>query len=70
MYTPAHFVQVDETQLAQQTKTPPWYLPDAPVSYIEKLYRGLACCKSSIERMQGQFKFSQNNTEQNINGVI
>lgn len=48
----------------------PWSLADAPITYIDAMCQGTIGFKLNIESIQAQFKLSQNETAENLSGVI
>ena len=53
---------------AEQAK--PWQVSDAPADYIEKLANAVVGVEVVVEEMLGQFKLSQNKTEEDYAGVV
>lgn len=47
----------------------PWSVDDAPAEYITAMLRGIVGVRLTIERVEAQFKLSQNRTEDDRSGV-
>ncbi len=47
----------------------PWSVDDAPADYIQAMLRGIVGVRLSIERIEAQFKLSQNRTEDDRSGI-
>jgi len=47
----------------------PWSLDDAPADYLEPLFRAIVGFSLPIERIEGKWKLSQNQTAENRSGV-
>lgn len=48
----------------------PWKVTDAPEAYIDKLLLGIVGIEISVDRIEGKWKVSQNQTEANRAGVV
>ncbi len=57
------------TQQHEQHRREPWQLTDAPSDYIEKMSRAIVGVEIDIEHIQGKWKVSQNQPEQNKQSV-
>ncbi|MBL9012264.1 MAG: FMN-binding negative transcriptional regulator [Alphaproteobacteria bacterium] len=47
----------------------PWSIDDAPADYVEAMLGGIVGVRLTIERIEAQFKLSQNRTEDDRSGV-
>ena len=48
----------------------PWQLADAPPDYIQAMCKALKCFEFTIEQVEAAYKLSQNQSEENRNGVL
>jgi transcriptional regulator len=48
----------------------PWAVDDAPTDYIDKRLDGVVGLRFAVERLEGVFKLSQNQSDPNRDGVI
>lgn len=48
----------------------PWQLADAPQDYIQAMYKALKCFELTVENVEAAYKLSQNQSEENRNGVL
>ncbi len=63
--------QLDALTHAQEAASPqPWAVTDAPSDYIEKLIGAIVGIEITIDRLQGKWKASQNQSLPNRQGVI
>ena len=58
------------TSTFEQNQPKPWSLADAPDKYIDAMCRAIVGLRLSINKIDGQFKLSQNKTLDNKKGVI
>lgn len=62
---------VDElTQSQEADYERPWSIYDAPQNYIEKMLTAIVGIEIEVTHLEGKWKLSQNQTEQNRTGVI
>ncbi|WP_410683949.1 FMN-binding negative transcriptional regulator [Avibacterium paragallinarum] len=59
-----------QTHHFEQHQTPPWQLSDAPESYIQSECRGIIGFKIVIEQIEGKYKLSQNQSDENKQSVV
>lgn len=61
-----------ETLTAEQEAAfaEPWRLDDAPADYIDNMLRAVVGIEITITRLQGKWKTSQNQPQQNRSGVV
>ena len=52
------------TDTHEASSETPWSVSDAPADYIESIARGIVGIELTIERLEGKWKVSQNQTEQ------
>lgn len=57
------------SELHERDQTQPWSLDDAPVDYLDAMLRAIVGFSLPIERIEGKWKLSQNQTEENRGGV-
>lgn len=48
----------------------PWSIDDAPEGYVEQASQAVIGVELHIERLEGQFKLSQNRSERDVAGVV
>lgn len=53
----------------ERSETKPWSVDDAPASYIDAMLRGIVGLRLRIDRIESQFKLSQNRTEDDRSGT-
>lgn len=66
----AHQLLTLLTRQHEQTQPRPWSLADAPADYIQAMCRAIVCFEITIERIEGKYKLSQNQTAANRQGVV
>ena len=54
----------------ERHQTRPWSVKDAPENYIDKMLRAVIGVEIEIEEIVGNFKLSQNKSEQDYQGVL
>ncbi|MDG2114128.1 MAG: FMN-binding negative transcriptional regulator [Actinomycetota bacterium] len=54
----------------ESSQPEPWAVSDAPDDFVETKVRGIVGLRFHIVRLEGTFKLSQNQTEQNRAGVL
>jgi transcriptional regulator len=54
----------------EHTRTEPWSVDDAPVSFVDAMLRGIVGVELAVDRLEGKRKLSQNRSEQDRLGVI
>ncbi|WP_404800582.1 FMN-binding negative transcriptional regulator [Avibacterium paragallinarum] len=59
-----------QTHHFEQHQAPPWQLNDAPESYIQSECRGIIGFKIVIEQIEGKYKLSQNQSDENKQSVV
>jgi transcriptional regulator len=52
------------TPTQQEGRPLPWHVGDAPVDYVDKLLRAIVGIESSIDRLEGKRKLSQDKAMQ------
>jgi len=52
------------TDTHEASSPAPWKVSDAPADYVESIARGIVGIELTIERLEGKWKVSQNQTEQ------
>ncbi len=57
------------TDRFEQRELKPWSVDDAPADYIAAMLRGIVGVTLSIERVEAQFKLSQNRVEDDRSGI-
>jgi transcriptional regulator len=57
------------TDRFEAAEAKPWSIDDAPESYIDAMLRGIVGVRVHIERIESQFKLSQNRTEDDRSGT-
>ena len=63
--------QIDDLSAAHEANSAtPWQVSDAPASYIEKMLPAIVGVEIRVNSLQGQWKLSQNQPEENKQGVI
>jgi transcriptional regulator len=63
--------QVGElTDAHEAGRDEPWNVADAPASYVHTLLKGIIGLEIPIQRLEGKWKVSQNQPEQNRLGVV
>jgi transcriptional regulator len=63
--------QINELTDAQESKrSEPWQVSDAPEPFVEAQLNGIVGLEVPISRIEGKWKVSQNQPEQNQQGVI
>jgi transcriptional regulator len=60
----------DLTNHHEQGRVDPWHVSDAPVDYVEKLLGAIVGVEIPVTRMLGKWKFSQNRSTADRQGVI
>ncbi len=60
----------DITDKMESHRDGPWGLSDAPDEYINRMLNGIVGIRLDITTIEGQFKLSQNKTEDDKQGVI
>jgi len=58
------------TDQMETTEPKPWQVADAPNDYIEKLLNAIVGIEIQVKHIEGKWKLSQNQPEQNQTGVI
>jgi transcriptional regulator len=58
------------TDRHEHTRTEPWSVDDAPVSFVDAMLRGIVGVELAVDRLEGKRKLSQNRSEQDRLGVI
>lgn len=58
-----------QTDRFEQRELNPWSVDDAPPDFIEAMARGIVGLTLSIERIEAQFKLSQNRVEDDRSGI-
>ena len=58
------------TRQSESEQTVPWSVSDAPPEFIEKLLPAIVGIEIAVEKLEGQWKLSQNQPEKNQSGVI
>ena len=66
----AHRILTLLTEQHEQSQARRWRLADAPADYIQAMCRAIMCFEITIERIEGKYKLSQNQTEANRQGVV
>lgn len=62
--------QIGELTLAHEAeRAEPWSVTDAPESFIQKLICGIVGLEIPVDRLEGKWKVSQNQPDQNRAGV-
>ena len=57
------------TESFEQRELKAWSVDDAPADYIQAMLRGIVGVTLKIERIEAQFKLSQNRTEDDRSGI-
>jgi transcriptional regulator len=60
----------DLTNRHEQGRADPWHVSDAPADYVEKLLGAIVGIEIPVTRMLGKWKFSQNRSAADRQGVI
>jgi transcriptional regulator len=60
----------DLTTRHEQGRADPWHVSDAPADYVEKLLGAIVGIEIPVTRMLGKWKFSQNRSAADRQGVI
>jgi len=60
----------DLTNRHEQVRADPWHVSDAPADYVEKLLGAIVGIEIPVKRMLGKWKFSQNRSAADRQGVI
>jgi len=60
----------DLTSRHEQGRADPWHVSDAPADYVEKLLGAIVGVEIPVTRMLGKWKFSQNRSTADRQGVI
>jgi len=60
----------DLTDRHEQSRADPWQVSDAPADYVEKLLGAIVGVEIPVTRMLGKWKFSQNRSTADREGVI
>ena len=60
----------DLTNRHEQGRADPWHVSDAPADYVEKLLGAIVGVEIPVTRMLGKWKFSQNRSTADRQGVI
>ena len=70
--TPEQIINILSKQTAdfEASQLNPWSLNEAPESYIQAMCRAIVGVRIDINKVQAQFKLSQNKTAENRTGVI
>jgi len=63
----AHLEQLTNAQ--EKPRALPWKVDDAPQPYIQQMLRAIVGFTLTIDRLEGQWKMSQNKTESERDGV-
>ena len=58
------------TAAHEQSQPRPWSLADAPADYLQALSQAIVCFEIPIERIEGKYKLSQNQSTANRAGVV
>ncbi|MEN9843094.1 MAG: hypothetical protein RLZZ612_923 [Pseudomonadota bacterium] len=58
------------TQVHERTQAQPWQVSDAPPDYIAQMLHAIVGVRVVIERLEGKWKTSQNQTPVNREGVV
>jgi transcriptional regulator len=59
----------DLTDRFEAAEAKPWSIDDAPDSYVDAMLRGIVGVRLHVERIESQFKLSQNRTEDDRTGA-
>ena len=63
--------QVESLTTIHEAASPePWAVSDAPANYIDSIIKGIVGLEFSIERLEGKWKVSQNQSESDRRGVV
>ncbi|HKD48084.1 MAG TPA: FMN-binding negative transcriptional regulator, partial [Rhizomicrobium sp.] len=57
------------TSAQEAARAMPWKVSDAPDGYVQQLLRAIMGFTLTIDRLEGQWKLSQNKTESDRDGV-
>ncbi|AWX99235.1 transcriptional regulator [Marinomonas primoryensis] len=57
------------TNTHEQTQSAPWSMSDAPQEYIDRLQAAVVGVEIEVTDIQGKFKLSQNQSDENKSGV-
>lgn len=57
------------TDRFESSEAKPWSIDDAPGEYVDAMLRGIVGVRLHVERIESQFKLSQNRTEEDRTGV-
>mgnify|MGYP003674475057 FL=1 len=57
------------TNTQEQTQSAPWSMSDAPQEYIDRLQAAVVGVEIEVTGIQGKFKLSQNQNDENKSGV-
>lgn len=60
--------RLTDTQESQRTE--PWKVSDAPSAYIDKMLRAVVGIETTIDRVEGRLKVSQDENEQDRRGTV
>lgn len=58
------------TDHLERDQPAPWSVDDAPAGFVEQTARAVIGLELEVERFEGQFKLSQNRSEQDLDGVL
>ncbi len=58
------------TDVHEQQYDQPWAVADAPVEFVEKLLNAIVGIEIPISTLLGKWKLSQNQSDQNRQGVV
>lgn len=60
----------DLTSLAEEGRTEPWAIEDAPANFLNGQLKGIVGLEIPVSRIEGKWKLSQNQPERNRLGVV
>jgi transcriptional regulator len=60
----------DLTHRFESSRDAPWQVSDAPADFIDTMVRAIVGIEIEVSEMTGKFKLSQNQSEENRQGVI
>jgi transcriptional regulator len=63
-------VRIHEASVSEKTGARAWEVGDAPAEYVASLIKGIVGFEMKIARLEGKWKVSQNQSENNRRGVM